>query len=91
MFPLKGIGTVVTGTVWRGEIKAGDTLVVLPGGHRAAVRSLQVHDHEAEVVRAGSRAGVNLRGLDRGHVQRGKLAGRAPSWPVTSGAASTPG
>ena len=57
VFPLKGIGTVVTGTLWRGEIRAGDGLVVVPGGARAGVRSVQVHDHEAEVVHAGSRVG----------------------------------
>ena len=71
VFPLKGIGTVVTGTLWAGEIRAGDTLTVGPGGARAAVRSVQVHDHEAEVVHAGSRVGVNLRGLDRDEVRRG--------------------
>ncbi len=71
VFPLKGIGTVVTGTLWSGEIRAGDALAVEPGGARAGVRSVQVHDHEAEVVRAGSRAGVNLRGVDRGDVTRG--------------------
>jgi len=71
VFPLKGIGTVVTGTLWSGEIRAGDAMVVEPGGGRAAVRSVQVHDHEAEVVHAGSRAGVNLRGLDRDDVGRG--------------------
>jgi selenocysteine-specific elongation factor len=71
VFPLKGIGTVVTGTLWRGEIKAGDALVVEPGGARAAVRSVQVHDHEADVVRAGSRVGVNLRGLGREGISRG--------------------
>lgn len=83
VFPLKGIGTVVTGTLWSGEIRAGDPLVVEPRGVRAAVRSLQVHDHEADVVRGGSRAGVNLRGLDRDDVVRGdwlvapELAGHA--------------
>ena len=80
VFPLKGIGTVVTGTLWRGEIRAGDALVVEPGGARTAVRSVQVHDHEAEVVRAGSRVGVNLRGLDRDAVERG-------SWLVAPEAA----
>ncbi len=80
VFPLKGIGTVVTGTLWRGEIRAGDALVVEPGGARTVVRSVQVHDHEAEVVRAGSRVGVNLRGLDRDAVERG-------SWLVASEAA----
>ncbi len=71
VFPLKGIGTVVTGTLWRGELRAGDALVVVPGGVRTAVRSVQVHDHEAEAVHAGSRVGVNLRGLDRDEVERG--------------------
>ena len=71
VFPLKGIGTVVTGTLWAGEITAGDTLTVEPGGARAAVRSVQVHDHDSEMVHAGSRVGVNLRGLDRDEVRRG--------------------
>jgi selenocysteine-specific elongation factor len=83
VFPLKGIGTVVTGTVWRGEIKAGDVVVIEPGGVRATVRSVQAHDHETLAVRAGSRAGVNLRGVGRGDVERGdwlvapQLAGHA--------------
>ena len=46
-------------------------MTVEPGGARAGVRSVQVHDHEAEVVHAGSRVGVNLRGLDRDDVHRG--------------------
>ncbi len=80
VFPLKGIGTVVTGTLWRGEIRAGDAMVVEPGGARTVVRTVQAHDHEAAVVRAGSRVGVNLRGLDRDAVERG-------SWLVASEAA----
>ncbi len=71
VFPLKGIGTVVTGTLWAGEIHPGDALTIEPGGARAGVRSVQVHDHDADVVRAGSRAGVNLRGLGRDDVHRG--------------------
>ena len=31
VFALKGIGTVVTGTLWRGAVRAGDRLVVQPG------------------------------------------------------------
>jgi selenocysteine-specific elongation factor len=84
VFPLKGIGTVVTGTLWSGEIKAGDGLVVVPGGARAGVRSVQVHDHEADVVHAGSRVGVNLRGLDRDDVARGDWLA-APSLAALAG------
>ncbi len=83
VFPLKGIGTVVTGTLWRGELRAGDALVVEPGGARAAVRSVQVHDQETDVAHAGSRVGVNLRALGRDGIVRGdwlvapELAGRS--------------
>ncbi len=71
VFPLKGIGTVVTGTLWQGEVRVGDPLVVEPSAVRTAVRSVQSHDHEAKSVRAGSRIGVNLRGLDRDEIGRG--------------------
>jgi selenocysteine-specific elongation factor len=84
VFPLKGIGTVVTGTLWSGQIRAGDAMVVEPGGVRAGVRSVQVHDHEAEAVHAGSRAGVNLRGLDRDDVHRGDWLA-APEFAGLSG------
>lgn len=83
VFPLKGIGTVVTGTLWQGQVRAGDTLVVEPGARSTTVRSVQVHDHEADMVAAGSRVGLNLRGLSRDDVRRGdwlvapELAGRA--------------
>ena len=36
VFPLKGIGTVVTGTLWSGEIRAGDAMVVAPAARRPA-------------------------------------------------------
>ena len=71
VFPLKGIGTVVTGTLWHGSIAPGDALVIEPGGVKTAVRSVQVHDHPAETAYAGSRVGVNLRGVHRAEIERG--------------------
>ncbi len=83
VFALPGAGTIVTGTLWRGRIAAGDRVSVEPGGARAVVRSVEVHDHEAPLAEAGSRVGVSLRGVGRGDVARGawlvapELAGRA--------------
>ncbi len=83
VFALPGAGTIVTGTLWRGRVAAGDTLALEPGGRRAVVRSVQVHDHAAPVAEAGSRVGLNLRGVERADVERGawlvapELAGRA--------------
>ena len=72
VFPLKGIGTVVTGTLWRGHLAPGDAVAIEPGGGRATVRSVQVHDHDAEAALAGGRVGVNLRGVDRDAIVRGQ-------------------
>ena len=45
-FVLRGIGVVVTGTLWSGEIRPGDTLFT-SSGHRPRVRSVQNHGHPA--------------------------------------------
>ena len=83
-FALKGIGAVVTGTVWRGVIRAGDALLVQPGGKPVTVRSVQVHDRDAEAALAGQRAGVNLRGVDKSEVERGQwLVGASETSAVT--------
>src|SRR5260221_1037246 len=43
-FSLRGIGTVVTGTLWSGTIGEGDELRVEPAGLDVRVRSVHVHD-----------------------------------------------
>src|SRR5688500_1866267 len=54
-FTLKGIGTVVTGTLVGGALKRGQPVVVRPGGKPAKVRNLQTHNHDMEAVPPGSR------------------------------------
>ena len=53
-FTLRGIGTVVTGTLWSGTVRVGDRLAIEPGGRDVRVRSVQVHDHA--VAERGARA-----------------------------------
>lgn len=80
VFSLKGIGTVATGTLWRGEVRAGDRLSVEPGGEQVTVRDVQVHEHDEPVGRAGQRVGVNLRGAELRGGERGAL--RRGAWLV---------
>src|SRR5881398_3805981 len=40
-FSLRGVGTVVTGTLWSGSIAAGDLLWLEPSGRTVRVRSVQ--------------------------------------------------
>jgi selenocysteine-specific elongation factor len=72
-FTLRGIGTVVTGTLWSGEIGAGETVSVEPRGLKTRVRSVQVHDRPRERARAGQRVALNLAGVAREDVQRGDV------------------
>jgi selenocysteine-specific elongation factor len=70
-FTLRGIGTVVTGTLWSGSIGAGDRLRVEPTGLDVRVRSVQVHDRDVERAEAGQRVAVNLPGVERRELGRG--------------------
>ena len=72
-FTLRGIGTVVTGTLWSGSVSEGDRLVVLPRGLAARVRSVQVHDEPVERAVAGQRVALALTGVDWREVGRGDL------------------
>jgi selenocysteine-specific elongation factor len=72
-FTLRGIGTVVTGTLWSGEVSAGDAVTILPGGLDARVRSVQVHDRPLERAAAGQRVALALAGVSWRDVRRGDV------------------
>ena len=71
VFTLRGIGTVVTGTLLSGSVARGDELVAEPAGLRVRVRSVQVHDEEVERAEAGRRVALGVPGVPRGRLTRG--------------------
>jgi len=73
VFTIRGAGTVVTGTLWAGEIGRGDELVLLPAGRPVRVRGVQVHDRPRERAAAGQRVAVNLVGVAVAEVRRGDV------------------
>jgi selenocysteine-specific elongation factor len=79
-FSLRGIGTVVTGTLWSGSVAAGDHLTILPGGREVRVRSVQVHDRPAERAAAGQRVALALVGVERAQVRRGHVVATPASF-----------
>jgi selenocysteine-specific elongation factor len=72
-FTLRGIGTVVTGTLWSGSLATGDAVQVLPRGLSARVRSVQVHDQPVDRASAGQRVALNLVGVGWREVGRGDV------------------
>ncbi len=72
-FSLKGVGTVVTGTLTDGDIDVGADLVVQPSGQIAHVRTAQSHGKSVDVVPPGTRTAVNLTGIG---LREGRSAAR---------------
>ncbi len=68
-FTIRGSGTVVTGTLGAGTLRAGDVLEL--GGAPVRVRALQSLGRAAGEVAACARVAVNLRGVERSAVGRG--------------------
>jgi selenocysteine-specific elongation factor len=82
-FSIRGTGTVVTGTVWSGEIEVGDEVLVFPGNHSARVRSLEVHGETRKQVAAGRRCAMALVGVDPTQVTRGSVVLAGEGWRET--------
>ena len=86
VFSLKGIGTVVTGTLWSGSLGAEDTVAILPPRttrgpaelREVRVRSVQVHDREVVAAAGGQRVALSLTGVDRDELDRGQWVVKDP-------------
>ncbi len=71
VFTVEGFGTVVTGTLWRGRIRTGDSLALLPREREVRVRRVQVHGETVDEARPGQRTAVALHGVSKEEVERG--------------------
>jgi selenocysteine-specific elongation factor len=70
-FSMRGFGTVVTGTLHTGAVRAGDTVVLQPKGRSVRVRGIQVHNQAVTEIDAPARVALNLTGVEVGEVGRG--------------------
>ncbi|HEX9366108.1 MAG TPA: selenocysteine-specific translation elongation factor [Vicinamibacterales bacterium] len=83
VFSMRGFGTVVTGTLTNGTLRADAEMVVLPSGRRVKVRGLQVHGEARPSAGAGRRVAVNLGGVDAADVSRGDTLTSPGAFEVT--------
>jgi selenocysteine-specific elongation factor len=74
VFTLKGHGTIITGTVVSGRIKAGEQVEILPVGLQSRVRSIQTFFHAEQEVVAGQRGALNIPDLEQTQTERGHTA-----------------
>src|SRR2546427_2166000 len=73
VFTMTGFGTVVTGTLIDGSLKAGQEVEIVPGGLRSRIRGLQSHGRKVDEAAPGRRTAVNLTGLPVEELRRGMV------------------
>jgi selenocysteine-specific elongation factor len=59
-FILRGVGTIVTGTLVGGRLRRGQAVVVQPGKIPARIRAIQNHNREVEAIGPGARTALSL-------------------------------
>lgn len=70
-FPIKGHGTVATGTLLRGTMSVGEKIQVVPLSKTAKVRSIQTFGEPRDKASAGDRVGVNIPEVQHTELSRG--------------------
>ncbi len=78
---ITGRGTVVTGRVERGTLKLNDEveIVGINETKKAVVTGMEMFRKTLDSVTAGDNAGLLLRGIDRGQVERGQVLAKPGS------------
>lgn len=84
-FPIKGQGTVMTGTCLAGSIKVNDAIELPALKLERKVKSMQMFKQPVQMIKQGDRAGICVANLDAALVERG-LACTLGAVPSTSAA-----
>lgn len=72
-FTLKGIGSIITGTLTEGEIYKDREYMVYPKEAIVKVRSIENHDKPIEIAHKGQRIALNLTNISSNEIQRGDI------------------
>jgi elongation factor 1-alpha len=81
VYNIKGVGMVPVGRVETGILKPGDNLIFEPSGKTGEVKSVEMHHEQLPDARPGDNIGFNVRGLGKGDVARGDVAGHTKDPP----------
>jgi len=74
LFTIKGIGSIVTGSVLSGQVNVGDDIYLQPEiNKKLKVKSIERHGKQEKTAFAGDRAAMNLSGLKKEDFKRGML------------------
>ncbi len=78
-FNVKGVGTVILGSVVDGYFRKHDKMRVLPIGREVVLKSIQKHDLDVDDGVKGDHVGLALRGIESDELDRGYVVTTDPS------------
>ncbi len=84
LYSITGVGSVAVGRVETGKLKPGDKVVFMPSGKQGEVKSIEMHHEQIPEAKAGDNIGFNVRGIGKGDVSRGEVAGKPDNPPTVA-------
>lgn len=73
VFTMEGFGTVITGTLQEGSVRAGDDVLLYPKEREIRIRGIQSHGQKEERAYAGQRTALNLLNVKKEDIVRGDI------------------
>ena len=84
VYSIAGFGTVPVGRVETGVMKPGDQIVIMPGGVKTDVKSIEMHHTQLQKAEPGDNVGFNIKGVDKKNIKRGDVVGPASNPPTVA-------
>jgi elongation factor 1-alpha len=82
VYTITGVGTVPVGRVETGILKKGDKLIFEPSGAQGEVKDIEMFHKKQPEAKPGDNIGFNVRGVGKGEVKRGDVAGHPKNPPT---------
>ncbi|MEK7434974.1 MAG: SelB C-terminal domain-containing protein [Cyanobacteriota bacterium] len=72
VFTKQGIGTIITGNLYSGEINKDDILKIFPLNKEVRIKKIETHNEIVNKIKIGYRAGINLN-INHNEINKGDI------------------
>jgi len=72
IFTKQGIGTIITGNLYSGEINKDDILKIFPLNKEVRIKKIETHNEIVNKIKIGYRAGINLN-INHNEINKGDI------------------
>jgi len=84
VYVITGHGVVPVGKVDSGTLKLNTRVVFMPSNKSGEVKKIEMHHQEISEAMPGDNIGFNVKGIEKGDIKRGDVAGPADNPPTVA-------